>query len=272
MEIRKLKRGLKDVSPLFGIVEEPIASPAIVSPCLETPGRRLEILNVFSVDHPEESLFHNTYLASRISGIHFPSCVISIKPSYGVDSHAKKAEDMGPSKSDLKHLSLSWEEFEKIIVRPIPNEYFQNPPAQSLFLDFNYYKIPHPEKMISILDKWVLIMRPTSESLTETYKMIKAAQPVNPHLEYFIFMDEESAEPVNPSFFEQFSELAAKHLGISLVWLGGFSLAHPPAASLAPNRFEFLFLNAGSEIPSPAKISLAQCVQSFRHPAVRHAG
>ncbi|MBI3307180.1 MAG: hypothetical protein HYZ84_05175 [Candidatus Omnitrophica bacterium] len=271
MEIRKLKRGLRDVSPLFGNVEE-LATLLPPPSHLNVSSRSLEILNVFSANHPEESLFYNTYVASKIAADHFPSNVISLEPFYRPDSiHLRKPQESQPFNTRLKHFSLSWEQFDKIISKPVHPNSFNPLMPQTIFIDFNHSKIPYPEKILAVLNKWILLIRPNLESLTETYKMIKAAKPINPHLEYFIFLDAELPESESSPLFEQFSEVVAKYLGINLIWLGELSFFNPSAASTSVARLDHLFLDSQPPIHSPAKVSLAQFVQPVSDSVVGHA-
>ena len=258
MESRKLKRGLRDVSPLFGPEAEP--DPRVLPQRMIPPAHSVEIINVFSADRPDESLFYNTYLASRISGADFPSFVLSLEPSCRPEAQVKKTHQPECSSAYVRHFSIPLEQFEKIVTSPIHYGGLSRPEPQSIFIDFNPHKIPHPEKIISILDKWILLVQPTLESIMETYKMIKAARPINPHIEYFILIDGQLSETESSLLFERLSEAAAKHLGVQLNWLGMFSLSRRPMALPGTDRL------------NPAKISLNQFVQSFSDSVARHVG
>ena len=45
--------------------------------------------------------------------------------------------------------------------------------SRNIFMDFEYRSLLHLPKVLELLDQWVLLLKPTPESLTEGYKMIK---------------------------------------------------------------------------------------------------
>lgn len=265
-ESRKLKRGLKDLSPLFGQVP-----PSGRAPLLETE-KGMECLSIFSPDLPGDSLFLASYFASRLASRERPCTILSL-----VSAHAQFGPPAGhglqnePFGHHVRRRIISWDQLESVAgIRPVALDFSGETVLNStLFLEFEYAHVPCFEKVIPILDKWIVWLQPSFESLSEAYKMIKATRSANSRLEYFLLLNLPPQAGQGSRLFEQFSEMVSRRLGIHLVWLGSLYLPkgkEPLAVSLDLNP---LFPNPAERTDSVEKRMLADFLYDFPGPAVQ---
>ena len=247
-ESRRLKRGLSDLSPLFGPDQK-----------RDTP-KGFYCLSVFSPNFPGDSLFLNAYLASRIATAELPGSILSVDSHEGARAPQRdrtlRNESFGIR---LRRITLSWDQLEALWNVPPVAKPAGASTSHALFLDFNYSHPGYFRKLIPILDQWILLVQPTTESLTEAYKMIKATVPLNPRLEYFLLFDGSGADPRGGLLFERFSEMAARRLGIHLVWLGSLHFPKESRALAADLALDHLFLKP-VPVDSVEKMALASLV------------
>jgi len=215
---KKLVRGLKDISPLFGAVSA------------EVPVRRspeIQVLGVSSPDCDDDSLFLNTFFASQIVSPERACSLVSVLsrktrvPSGFGDGLAESFGD------HLERYCLYWDELHDLISGSSFSRSGEALQSRDIFLDFEYRHLLHFEKVISLLDKWVLLLRPTAESLTEGYKMMKAGLALNPQLEFYITLSGRAEEAKGAMVFDRFSSFVSGHLNAQLGWLGWMDLADP---------------------------------------------
>ena len=125
----------------------------------------------------------------------------------------------------MKQIALSREQFDEICHSTTRAP--RNFGGSVFFFDFDYDDPRCFEKVIPVLDKWVLFVKPEQESLAEAYKFIKASIPLSQHLEYFILINEAAPGNKGGPLFERFSEMASRRLGITLHGLGSMDPRHP---------------------------------------------
>lgn len=277
-EERKLKRGLKDLSPLFQ-KRAPVPKPLVeasAEPVGVAGGNQVEVLSVFSPDFSEESFFWNTYLAAQLACERSPASIFSILSRFSVHRRDNrsierriKKEVLGPY---LERFSLSMAQFDRIIThfRALPKTDGHGP--HFIFLDFEYYHIPYLEKIIPVMDKWILVLPPTFEGLSEGYKMMKAVYGLNSRLEFFLIFQGYLSSKKAGYLFERFSQLAARQLGVALHWLGCAQLAGTGKRRCVPLSLEPLFFESRSRIPTPAQLTMMSFVQSFQGAIAEHVG
>ena len=250
---RKLKRGLKDVSHLF---ESPgLAQPACSPPDISSSNSGIQCWSLFSPDAPEESGLLNAYLASQLdSRVRSVSLVSFVSPDGASASAAPKPGSF--HSNPMKRLSLPWAQFETLRGQ-VSRRSFKHSATQVLLLDCDYRRMPYFEKMMPMLDKWILLLQPTLESLTESYKRIKVSQVLNNRLEYFLLSSCLPGDEKSGLLFEQFSALVARRLGVHLIWLGNlcFSKGTEPVGQM---DFEHLFLRPMENSDSMEKMALAE--------------
>lgn len=213
---KKLVRGLKDISPLFGSISG--ETPALHSP-------EIQVLGVSSPDCEGDSLLLNTFFASRIASQDRPCSLLSI-----LSRHAKAFSKSGRGMPEsfgnhLDRYCLYWDEFRDLISGPVTHRTDGVLRSRDIFLDFEYRHLLYFEKAISLLDKWVLLLKPTAESLTEGYKMMKVGLAFNPQLEFYITLSGKAEETKGGVVFDRFSEFVSRHLDVHLGWLGWMDLA-----------------------------------------------
>ena len=255
-DYRKLRRGLKDVSPLF---EEGQGLPGPAAVRLECGPKSLEMVSAFSPDHPKESLKLNAHFALKLAVADQTASIISVRSNPNAAFHGGVPL---PSQARLKYLTLPWAQFETMLAGPVAWHQVGDFPPQIFFLDFDYSQLALMEKMIPVLDRWILLTRGTTESLCETYKMMKAARLFHSHLEYYLVLDGDFSHEKGSYLFERFAQLVAKNLGIHLIWLGALATA-VNGGSQVPLVLDHLFLKPAENTCTPAKLALAHFLRSL---------
>lgn len=249
---KKLARGLKEISPIFS------QSP---DETVKRPSLELQILSISSPEYDGDSFFLNTYFASQIATPHKPCSLVtlfprSLKPSTSVK---KDPESFG---LNLERHWLYWDELRDLLMTPpaVADPYALQ--SRDIFLDFEYRHLIYCEQTIGLLDKWILLLKPTIESITESYKMIKAGIALNPYLEFFVTFEGKPTGDQGTGFFERFSEVVFKNLGIHLGWLGWLDLSDPDRHFTAVLNAEQLLFQPRSIKPLLGKFALTQWIES----------
>ncbi len=251
-DVRKLRRGLKELSPLF---QGPLEMP---KPWIESPAPFLEVLSVVSADTAGDSFLLNSFMASQIASAEKPCSLFSFQ----YHRHEDKLMENEFFSPYLRRFSLAWDQFEEVCRWPIHQDFLANPFAQLLFFDFESFSFPQIDKAVSLIDKWIFVLRPTYESMTETYKLLKAVVHLNPAGTHFVLLERPLDDRMGSHLFEKFSSLVAKHLGIQIYGLGYLDFAHRPERMGSALNLDSLFLEIPSKIDSPEKIALAEFIHS----------
>ena len=252
---KKLVRGLKDISSLFSAVAEE-AAPVRRSP-------EVQVLGVSSPDHDGDSLLLNTFFASQMASSEKACSLVSV-----LSRCAKMASHPGCGVSEsfgenLERYSLYWDELRDLISEPSSCPHEGVLQSRDIFLEFEYRHLLHFEKAVCLLDKWVLLLKPTAESLAEGYKMMKVGLALNPLIEFHITLAGKAEGPKGEMIFEQFSDFVSKNLGISLGWLGWMDLADPDRHFFAALHTEPLRYQSWNAKPSLQKFMLAGWIESL---------
>ena len=251
---KKLVRGLKDISPLFSTVSE------------EVPARRsleVQVLAVSSPDHDSDSLFLNTFFASQMASSEKACSLVSVLSRY-----AKVAPGSGRAVSEsfgehLERYCLYWDELRDLINGPTVHRTDGGLQSRDIFLDFEYQHLLHFEKAVCLLDKWILLLKPTAESLAEGYKMMKVGLALNPQMEFYITLAGKAEGSKGEMIFEKFSDFTAKHLDAHLGWLGWMDLADPARHFSAALHTEPLRYQNWNAKPNLQKFMLAGWIESL---------
>ena len=251
---KKLVRGLRDISPLFSAV--PGEVPGLRSP-------EVQVVGVSSPDCDGDSLLLNTFFASQIASPDKPCSLLSVLSRYAKVSSGS-GQGMPESFGDrLERYCLYWDELRDLISEPFSSRAEGVLQSRDIFLDFEYRHLLHFEKAVSLLDKWVLVLKPTAESLTEGYKMMKVGLALNPQLEFHITLSGKAEEAKGVMVFDRFSDFAYKHLDTHLGWLGWMDLADPArhfSAALHTEPLKYQHWNAKPSLP---KFVLAGWIESL---------
>ena len=255
---KKLTRGLKDISPLFSTVSE------------EVPVRRSPEVQVLSVSSPDcdgDSLLLNTFFASQIASPDKACSLLSV-----LSRHAEVSSGPGNGMPEsfgdhLERYCLYWDELRDLISGPFSPRTKGVLQSRDIFLDFEYGHLLHLEKAVSLLDKWVLLLKPTAESLTEGYKMMKVGLALNPQLEFYITLSGEAEGAKGEMVFDRFSDFTVRHLDAHLGWLGWMDLADPARHFSAALHTEPLKYQHWNARPSLQKFMLAEWIESLERKA-----
>ncbi len=254
---KKLIRGLKDVSPLFG------AGVAVREPLLARSAPELQVMAVSSPDYENDSLLLNTFFASEIAQQGKACSLVSIlsrcsrSPREGL--RLKQSENFG---QHLKRHCLYWDELKELLRVPPPATHGGMLRSRDIFLDFEFRQLMQCEAAMGLLDKWVLLLRPTAESLTEGYKMMKLGLSLNPQLGFFIALEGKVEPSMGGMIFERFSGVVLKHLSLDLGWLGWVDLSDPDRCFSAMLHSDQLSFQPWNERPVLEKFALAGWVEA----------
>ncbi|MFA6600460.1 MAG: hypothetical protein WC352_06825 [Candidatus Omnitrophota bacterium] len=254
---KKLKRGLKDVSPLFA--ENPVGW--IPSKRLG-PETEILALSLFHPDFPADSHSLSRCLCKKVEQDGYPSALVLLRTVEALKKPPQRmhGEDR-PEGADAASHGVSWEQLEALTG---PGSVEPGDPVllpQVLVVDFDYRYKTYVKRVIPLLDKWVLHLRAQAESLNEGYRMLKLVSTLNPHLDYHVLFDGEPQDPRGPALFERFSEMASRRLGLSMTWLGHFPLEAPACTGGMDWATESLLVPSFDAVSAPGKIALARHLQ-----------
>ncbi|HOW59719.1 MAG TPA: hypothetical protein PLO78_08365 [Candidatus Omnitrophota bacterium] len=253
---KKLIRGLKDVSSIF---QEELPETSFVR---QTP--ELQVLGVSSPQCDNDALFLNTYFASKIASPNKPCSLISLlSRSSRADGLDKKGFE--PLGDYLKRHCIYWDELQSNL------DTFQNSginkPVKSrdIFLDFEYQQLLYSEQIVRLLDKWIILLRPTGESLAEGYKLMKAGVAINPQVEFFVALEGDAENLHGSVVYEYFSDFVFQHLNFNLTWLGWLDLSCTDRNISSTLHTDLLLYQAWNARPCLEKFALAEWIESVEN-------
>ena len=253
-DAKKLVRGLKDISPLF------------VAPPEEFLVKRAPELQVLGVSSPEgdgDSLFLNSFFASQIASEEKTCSLVSVLSRHLRTSQNARAKDSESFGSHLQRHCLYWDELKDLVNRsPVPGE-GRMIRDRDIFLDFEHSQLLQFDQALGLIDKWVLLLKPTAESLTEGYKMIKAGLAMNSQVNFFITLEGRVDASKGELIFERFSEFVFKHLKATPGWLGWMDLADPEQHFSSALHVESLQYQPWNARPDLGKFALANWIESL---------
>lgn len=261
-EPKKLVRGLKDISPLFGGTPEAEVGTA------RAP--EVQILAVSGPDHDGDSLFLNAFFASQIVSQEKECSLVSVlsRCAEGEAAVCGMPEAYGES---IRRYCLYWDELRDLIGTPCSRKADGVLKSRDIFLDFEYRHLLHCERVMTLVDKWVLLLKPTAESLTEGYKMLKTGAVLHPQLECFVALEGRAEESKGEMIFEKFSDLVGRHLNIRLGWLGWMDLEDPSRHFSSALYTDALHYQAWNARPCLERSRLAGWIESSKKRASGHA-
>jgi len=277
-ESKKLKRGLKDLSHLFQkggqVSQQPLWVPApseslpqpVKMPLSESPPKSgIQIMSIFCPDMASDALFLNTYLATRIASAQRTCSILSLhtkglKESDDSTQFARQ-ESYGHY---VKRIPLTWNQFLEARQHPLDEKINHVNQDHVIFLDFDYPMVPDAEKIFTVLDKWILILQPSLESITEAYRLIKESQLYRSDVDYFMLYDGSMNDPRGEQLYEKMSELVERRMGIQLNWLGYLDLSQESRQIDANLRLDHLFIQSIDSRPAPEKWAFAELVQKLQ--------
>lgn len=207
-EVRKLKRGLKDISTLFAEKEEAAAIPR-PAPRTLLPEVSIQLI---SLAHPRRASNVSLYrwMAGQTAQNGYSAGIVSLGP--------ESRDEQFSLKEPFTHKRMDLTEFQKNCASALPQTAAETG-SSVLFLDFPWQNAAVFEKAIGMLDKIIFWATPEMEDLSQIYKWIKWTSALNNRLECLLAYD--GAEEAKGIYvFEKLSEMASKHVGVDLFWFG----------------------------------------------------
>ncbi len=207
-DMKRLKRGLKDISPLFGQSKK---IPEPVNPAEMESQTEIQTAAILNPECLGDTPALTSWFASEVKTLGSDVTVLSLNTP-----DAPAAEKKSGQQRSVRHMNLNLEQFEGVC-KSLPQA-FEKTENGILMFDIDWSNIIHFEKAIPILDKLILVMNPTLESLSEGYRWIKASMALNQHLDHYLILS--GGEAKSTMLFEKLSEITARRLGIILNSLG----------------------------------------------------
>ncbi len=251
-DAKKLVRGLRDVSPLF------------VAPPETTPTRHaleLQVLGVSSPDGEGDSLFFNSFFATQLASGEKACSLVSVLPRHTKALHGIKTEETESFGNNLQRHCLYWDELKNLVTRSPASREGAMLEDRDIFLDFEYRQLFQFDQAACLLDKWILLLKPTAESLTEGYKIMKAGLALNPRISFFITLEGRVDAVRGEWVFERFSDLVFKHLNAGIGWLGWVDLSDPERHFSTALHLDPLLHQPWNARPDLGKFALADWVE-----------
>lgn len=236
-EPRKLKRGLKDISPLFQSPEPEAEKKPCISSSLHLPS--------FEGDFQVVSLFHPSrqdavkrlcsVLAGKARDTGRACTVLSMDPAGAQGTQAQR--------EGVRFLNLGASDFETLGTQAGTSRVRASEPQASIvFLEYSPAYPLELRNLLPMLDKWVFWVDGTMENLAEVYRMMKAGSVWNKKTDYFLIYDGPAGDKTGSRLFEKLADMASRRLGISLYWLGScLSSAAPEAVNYQTWDIDGLF-------------------------------
>lgn len=249
---KKLKRGLHDLSPLFGSV--PSIAYELPAASLRPAPFDAQFLTVCTPDHEGDAFLTNAYFASQmVKRSNLSASLISIAP--GMNALPAKVSDPLPAlellDSRISRLRLSHQElwsftqngFSKGLHSDSASSAGKEAEGVLVFLDFEPSQFRSLSRISLLLDRVIFFIEPEVESLREAYRLMKVFWQLNREIDFFLLFREEDSEQAREAYlFEQFSLITSRFLGLSSRWLG--HLAFPERKSSGTGEGEGLGFQA----------------------------
>lgn len=244
---RRLRRGLEAVSPIF----QKAAAPQPLAVTKPASLNQSRILSVLNAETPADSHFLNALVASQISKFGIACTILTLldkrsyaKPQASFLGELQQAWIHRPAlAAPLKRRQVTWEEFAKACQFLGNAEKKAAAEPHALFLDMDFMAAPDRTLLTGLLDKLILLVRPSFESLAETYKMIKWTHALNRETEFFLVFEGRAGDERGSLLFEKLSQMASRYLGVHLLWLGYLDFAKGVHSLKQDLAVEHLFLN-----------------------------
>lgn len=259
-ETKRLKRGLKDISALFQETSQTRESSAVVD---IVDKASVTCVNLYSPERGDSNLF-SAFLGSQLAKASSPCTIVNLEGYSVRSSSEKKSEHILDTYSPHhRRIHCGWEQIESLWHK----QGFEEPEPglcghEIILFDFDYLQVVHFERMITLLDKWIGVIRPSMEALTETYKVMKSLKAFNPYLEFFVILEGDVQDPKLGRLFEKFSEMAASRLGITLQCLGGVQWSRRKGLVPQPLELSRIFENHNRYEESIEKRRLVQFIKN----------
>ena len=264
--LKKLIRGLEDLSPLFQSVRPPAPAETVSAPPLPRPSFGIQFTTVCCPDHEGDSFLANAYLASELArqATLFAS-IVSIAPGY--NTHRSKFENQFPSlellNPRISRLVLSHQMLWNLTqgngaLRPL-EKFSEAAPKETshlVLLDFEPSHFRSLARISLLIDRMIFFVQPTGDGLREAYRMMKVFWNLNRQMDFFLlFRGRTAPSRLQGFFFERFSLITSRFLGFSPAWLGSLAFPEKKASawpiSEASQEFHAVPLLSGEGLHRP---------------------
>lgn len=230
--LKKLKRGLHDLSPLFQAPQAPSVQTA-AEPASSRLPFEVQFLSVCVPDHEGDAFLANAYLASQmVRRTDLFVSLVSLLPGFSVSTRPEETfRTLELLDARISRLTLSHQELWTMSQGRFPN----HPPVPFpfpfpsggisqdflVFLEFEPSQFRSLARIALLLDRLVLFVQPHVEGLREAYRLVKTFCYLNREIEFFLlFRGKTVAKEQKEFLFERFSLITSRFLWITPGWLG----------------------------------------------------
>ena len=254
-EEKRLKRGLGDVSQLFASTSRPAEEKPAEPPA--GAGAAFSAFQCMAAAAPSEPAHHALLvqtLAAQLASLRRGLTVLSLPPLPARRSEKRAAVIMEPN---ARHFQVSWDEMQSFLRGAAAHAERFVPRPEMLLLDFDPEHPAYFEKLLPVMDRYILLASPTLESLSETYRMVKSAHAANKKLEFGLLINAVPEDPRAPLLFEKMSQMISARLGIQLNWLGTLRLSAEGGSGPAQFSVAPMLARPAERLESVERIALA---------------
>lgn len=237
-DIKKIKRGLEDVSEIF---QSSISRGAEVSKVEEAKEGAVEWVSVYSPGQPDDTFFLTAFLAAQFQARHIESSILTFEDD---SLHNEKPKFLRiPEKEgiDLKRDAISRDDFLTLWAGAPDLRLIKDRRRHLVFLDTCHFYSHEFERNVPLVDKLIMHVQPNMECIMECYRAVKRSISLNAHLEYYFLFDGFLNDKRGEFLFERLSELVSQNLGVQLIWLGHFTLSQDKPQVHCRLEFDHLF-------------------------------
>jgi len=246
-DVKKLKRGLEDLSPLFQGSKRLQVLDSPVPPETREFAPTGSILAICRGDGS------NFSAAPLMAGMLFPqekdALLLTITDGVSVP---KVSQPYG----GLYRCPLSWTDFRKLCSKTEARTEAPLNLARNVVLDFDLRTGFPEESLLPLVDKCLFWIQPEFEHLSSVYKLIKSVSSLNHGLECYLVYEGEARDTRGEFLFEKLAALCLQQLGLDLTWLGSAWVDEENGGMVCDLRLEHLWLKPVDKALIPEKIQL----------------
>ena len=257
----KMQRGLADISDLFqGKLRTPNPSMA---PYAEEP--YLKTLAVLCPGYPAITSVLAEFIAQCL--YERSDVLWSVYTKFRAPmtcTHEIKRVDQSLGKCQSQ-MTISHQEFCQYQKGLTASQENALPGNTIVSLDMSNLSDEEIEKLSLFTDQMILYVRPSLESISESYRWIKRANAINKNIEFYLIEDMEPLSKSSAELFEGLSKMVSGRLCSQLMMLGCLQFMHLRQGVCPHLRLENFFLSDSKKtLMSPEKLALRQML-SQRH-------
>jgi len=248
--MKKLKRGLEDLSPLFQ-EEEPAAAAGENRPVPH--GADIEIAADVVLLFGEGSVLPLGYEMIRRFPFDEKESMLLTLGHESLSGQAAAVQAPCVARGGAYSRWMNWRDFEGVFDKPLETRSSRQTFPRVLFVDAALTACPQPSQLLRMADKAVFWLSGSFDSLGYAYKTMKAACSFNPDLECYLVYRGGEKDPEAALIFEKFSEMASRFLSVNLFWLGAWEET-PQGEGCGHLKTEIFWMQAGGAKMTSEKI------------------